>query len=275
MSVLFARGGLDAVPGREGLDRNGLSPDALWRHQLARASQLFAGRCLDVDPAYVLRAVRLLARDMPRATTPAQHDLLRKEGVECASRAVLRVHAEYHRAIDSAQCAGAPMHTVSLLLEGTGTPRLALRRWARAFLADFSRTHPWPAAVHAAAILRRQRRRWIRIQRLCVELGVSRTALTRRFRQLYGMSLADYHRRAKMAWAIREFAASDACVESVALRAGYSSPGAFYDTLSCLTRLRPAQVRRLSRDELRDVLDGPLSLRMVTPRAPSALKRPF
>lgn len=93
------------------------------------------------------------------------------------------------------------MNTVSVLWTNRdGDPLLAMRPWVHAFVEDSNVTHPWPAAVRAAIILRKQRRRWIRIERLCSRLNVSKTALTHRFRQLYGMSLAEYHRRAKMAW---------------------------------------------------------------------------
>ena len=86
--------------------------------------------------------------------------------------------------------------------------------------------------------------------------------LTDNFRKLYGVSLSEYHRRAKIGWAVGELVASNVCVESVALRAGYRSPGSFHEAFRSATGSTPAEVRRLSRDARRDVLDGPLSLRI-------------
>jgi AraC-like DNA-binding protein len=179
-------------------------------------------------------------------------------------RLTLRVHSEFHRTIDATHCASTPIDAMSLLLRdaGSGDARMVFRRWGRAFLEEFARTHSWPAAVHAAIILRKQRRRWVTTERLCSRRGVAKTTLTDHFRKLYGLSLSDYHRRAKLGWAVGELVASDFCVESVALRAGYRSPGSFHEAFRSVTALTPTDVRRLSRDALRDLLDGPVSLRM-------------
>ena len=82
---------------------------------------------------------------------------------------------------------------------------------------------------------------------------------------MYGMSLAHYQRRARLAWAIAQLLQSDACIESIALRAGYKSTASFYTALRSLTDLSPTQVRRLSSEEVRELLDGPLNLGLVRP----------
>ncbi len=259
--------GLAALPHQTSQsDWQPLTGDALWRHQLARASQVFVGRAVDVDPAYVLRAVRLFARDVPVPVTPEQADLLRKELTQCALRLTLRVHSEFHRTIDAAHCASTPIDAISVLLRdnGPGDIRMAFRRWGHAFLEEFARTHAWPAAVHAAVILRKQRRRWFRTDGLCRRLGVAKTTLTDSFRKLYGVSLSEYHRRAKIGWAVGELVASNVCVESVALRAAYRSPGSFHEAFRSVTGSSPTEVRRLSRDAVRNLVEGPLSLRMAS-----------
>ena len=97
------------------IDMDVLSSNGQWRHRIAWATQMFAGRLLETDPAYFLRAVRFLARELPASVALHERETLRKELVECALRASLRFHTEYHRLMGSECCTAAPLDTIAAL----------------------------------------------------------------------------------------------------------------------------------------------------------------
>jgi AraC-like DNA-binding protein len=112
-------------------------------------------------------------------------------------------------------------------------------------------------------ILRKQRRRSIRLDWLCTRVGASRTALTRGFREHYGMSVATYHRRAKLRWVVEELRRPGSNVESVAIRAGFKELSGLCHALRVQTGLTPTEVRHLTDDSCCDVFERHLSLAAV------------
>jgi AraC-like DNA-binding protein len=233
------------------------------RYTIAQAGQRFVGRVLESDPAAFLRGVRLLARDVPTPESMLESEDLRKELAGLALKGAVHLHGHYHRTV-AQYCAGSPnLETITVLLNRDADPRCALRNWTRQFLHDFAATHPWPVAVRGAMILRKQRRRPLSLNALCVKIGTSRSALTRSFRQQYGFSVAEYHRRARLQWVCEELRLPASNTESVALRAGFKSLSSLCQCLCAQTGLTPTQVRRLSYDGCRDLLESTLSLRSV------------
>ena len=109
----------------------------------------------------------------------------------------------------------------------------------------------------------KQRRRPLSLDALCLKIGTSRSALTRCFRQQYGVSVAEYHRRARLQWVCEELRLANSNTESVALRAGFKSLSNLCQCLRAQTGLTPTQVRRLSYDACRDVVESALSLRRI------------
>jgi AraC-like DNA-binding protein len=234
------------------------------RHTIAHAGQRFVGRLLKPDPAAFVRAIRLLAREIPKSQSLLDKDALRKELAEYALRSAVHLHAYYHSTVAPVCGGSSHLETIAVIWGDCQIDaRFVLRKWVREFLDAFAATHPWPAAVRAAMLLRKQRRRSIRLDLLCARVGASRAALTRGFRQHYGMSVAEYHRRAKLQWVLEELRRPGSNVESVSLRAGFRGLSSLRQSLRAHTGLTPTQVRCLSEDACRHLFDAELSLSSI------------
>ena len=242
------------------LDLPAPSEEAVWAHAVSRALQLFVGRTIEMDPAYFKRGIRFLSRELPPARTSWEREQLRRSLVESCLRTAIQMERAYAR-VAPGHSAAPPVKTIEVLWRDRAVdPRWTIRHWGREFLAAFNETHPWPPAVRAAIILRKQRRRWVRLEALCRRIGVSSSALTRDFQRAFGLSSGEYHRRAKLEWVVAELRQPDSNVESIALRAGYSRVPSLYHALRVQTGLTPSDIRRLSRDELLNLVETRLAL---------------
>ncbi|MDJ1136946.1 AraC family transcriptional regulator [Streptomyces iconiensis] len=166
--------------------------------------------------------------------------------------------SEAHTALDG---------TVRLLTQETADPQLAtsvvLDRLVDVVLVQllrcWLRTHPdlirgsWlgaltdPLVADAMNRMHREPDRPWSTEALAQALAVSRSTLTRRFREAAGQSPGAYLTRWRMDLAARQLRDTDTKVESIARSVGYTSVYAFNRAFSRTRSLPPARFRRDSR----------------------------
>jgi AraC-like DNA-binding protein len=143
-------------------------------------------------------------------------------------------------------------------------PRDLLRRWTSAFLSEFDRAHPWPAARQVAAILRKRFAKPPSPGDLARLVGKSRSGLTRAFREEYGMSMGEYVTRVRLRRAVDQLRLPASNAKEIAAQVGYRSRTSFYEALKKYTGLRPYDIRLLSERDVERLLDSALCIRPKT-----------
>lgn len=91
--------------------------------------------------------------------------------------------------------------------------------------ARFSRHPGWLARVQE--MLDDHLESPLRVSDLSREVGVHRVHLGRAFRQRYGVSLGEYHRRARVRWAAAKLAGGDELAADIAAQAGFADASHF------------------------------------------------
>ena len=107
-----------------------------------------------------------------------------------------------------------------------------------------------PAWLRSAEeLLRARSGRCVRLSELAVELGVQPARLAREFRGRYGVSVGEYGRRLRVAWAATEIASGDRPLAEIATEAGFSDQSHFTRLFRRHVGTTPARYR----DETRRV----------------------
>lgn len=89
----------------------------------------------------------------------------------------------------------------------------------------------------------------VRVTDLSREVGVHRVHLGRAFRQQFGVSLGEYHRRARIAWAAAQLAGGDEPASNIALRAGFADASHFTRVFKRVLGMPPSTYRALRRHQ--------------------------
>ena len=89
------------------------------------------------------------------------------------------------------------------------------------------------------------------VQQLARAIGCHQTQLRRSFRERFGVSMRDFHRRCRVASAITLFANGESKTTAVARSVGYRSEKNFYRALRHVTGKKPTEVKSMSRQNLR------------------------
>jgi AraC family transcriptional regulator len=113
--------------------------------------------------------------------------------------------------------------------------------------ADRHRGRPprWLAA--AEELLRASIGRPIRLGELATAAGVDPGHLARAFRAQYGLSVGEYGRRLRLAWAAAEIARTDAPLATVAAEAGFADQSHFTRLFRRYVGITPARYRQEAR----------------------------
>ena len=107
-----------------------------------------------------------------------------------------------------------------------------------------------PAWLGAAEeLLRARSGQCVRLGELADELGVHPARLAREFRARYGVSVGEYGRRLRLAWAATEIASGDRPLVEIATQAGFADQSHFTRLFKRHVGTTPARYR----DELRRV----------------------
>jgi AraC-like DNA-binding protein len=228
---------------------------AEWRFALAEATQRFAGRAMQPEPDEFLRAVEQLIEDLPAPGSPAERFSLRDrlfvDTVKCARQ----FHAQFHRCFPGPCASGTPGWTTLVWEDVSLDPRIPLANWASAFIDEFSATHPWPAAVRAARLIRQACEKPLNVERLAHETGCARSALMRQFQRIFGMPMGRYQAHWRIQRAFTPLRQPGSNVGEIAHAVGYRSRKNFNRVLRELTGLTPSHVRALGEPDARDVVE--------------------
>jgi AraC-like DNA-binding protein len=170
-------------------------------------------------------------------------------------------HREYHRRPRRKNCQGSALETAfRTWSEYDDDPRETFRSWAVSFLSAFDLTHPSSGAERAAMILRSRFQGPFRLDALAAEVGMSRSALTRAFRDAYGLTCGEYMTRARLRWFVEHVRMPVSSTEQLALDVGYANYHNLSDALMRRTGYRPSTLRRLNEREIAEVLRKRLTL---------------
>ena len=142
-----------------------------------------------------------------------------------------RLAAELH-----ASDAAAP-----LAAEGFALELLAMTSREKGAERQLGRPQPWLRS--AEELLRARIRDRIGLAELAASVGVHPTHLARAFRARYGVSVGEYGRRLRLAWAAAELAGSDAPLATIAMEAGFSDQAHFTRLFKRQVGTTPARYR--------------------------------
>jgi AraC-like DNA-binding protein len=212
---------------------------------------------------------------LPHAV-PESHSLQEMEALNallrmCAVNAGTLFHRNYHgreaegRTVSRKRhqpCqAGAIEAALTAWTPNAPDPREAFERWARTFLCAFDATHPIDPAERAAAILRTEFRNPPDLDTLARRVGSSKSNLTLRFHERYGIPCGEYVTRVRLAWFTEAVRKPGSNAGQLAEEAGYGRYHNLCDALRARTGLTPREIRELSIEEFRELEAVTLSLR--------------
>jgi AraC-like DNA-binding protein len=233
---------------------------------------------MDAERPEFQDAVQWLPGAVPEPDSLQEADELNMLLRICAVNAATTFHRNYHRREAQhgsasnkrslrRQCQSGPIEAAMAAWKPNAQDqRTAFEAWAHAFLCAFDATHPLDVVAQAAAILRAEFRNPPELDLLARRVGCSRSNLTLRFHQRYGISCGEYVTRVRLAWfvsAVRE-SGSSAC--HLAEQAGYSRYHNLCAALRSRTGLTAHEIRDLSSDEFLELRTAKLALES-TPNA--------
>jgi AraC-like DNA-binding protein len=228
-------------------------------HEIAAVCQRFVGAISIVEPVCFMAAVRRLVDGVPAEQTPADNLFIWNTLSTNAMRGAVTHHQLFHRWFGGI-CAYAPvwLPLPNEFSRDAVVPLLV--RWAEACARDFDRSHRWPIAVQAAALLQRDPLHVWYIPELARAAGASPSTLERNFREIYRTSPQEYQstlRVRRTAEVLRRDAGS---LEGVVLTAGWPSVKEFSRVLRKRTGTQASALRQFTNDEFATLVLGPLEL---------------
>lgn len=234
---------------------------AQWSFDVSTACQRFAGDVLAPDPDQLIRAVDALAKALPVPESQTERVMLRDRLRIATASTAQQFHALFHRHI-AHQCDyrwSTVRHAVNWDDLDLSSHRL-LGDWASGYLAAFAESHVWPSALRAARVIRGSFEKPLDIVLIARTVGCGRSGLVRSFKDVYGLSMGEYHTRCRIVPAFRMLREPNSNVGAAAFRVGYQSTKNFYRALRELTGLTPSQVRELNDANAEAVLETRLRL---------------
>jgi AraC-like DNA-binding protein len=237
---------------------------AEWMYQVRSVCQTFHCKLLGADRFDFEQALIWLRQMTPMPQSIQEGETLKDRLKLCAVDAGTAFHQEYHRHSPGTRCHGSALEaSLRAWTRHDDDPRVIFKGWIESFLANFDATHPPPPIELAATILRNGFRSPPDLSELADEVGMSRSVLTRRFRERYKMSCGEYLTRTRLRWFIEQLRASDSPTGDLASESGYTSYHNVADALRRRTALRPGEIRGLTNDQADAVLRDKLELNRV------------
>lgn len=232
-----------------------------WMYQVRSTRQVFHCKVIDADRFDFERAVLWLCETAPPPHTLQEADILTDQLKLSAFEASLTFHEYHHRRSRRAECRGSLIESsYRMWRRDDNDPRRAFRSWMTSFLRALDATHPPAGVERAAATLREHFQAPLKLDALAAEIGMSRSALTRAFREEYGMTCGEYLTRVRLRWFVEQARDPHSRAGQLASDAGYASYHNLSDALIRRTGFKPSAVRNLSDDQTVELLRRPLSL---------------
>jgi AraC-like DNA-binding protein len=201
-------------------------------------------------------ALSWLGTEVPAPGSIQECDALKDRLMLCGIEAGTTFHQNFHKRVPGESCRESPVETtLSDWSSSDADLRRTYSRWAERYLAAFDSTHTIPAVERAAEILRRRFADAPDLDSLAQEVGAGRSTLTQRFREHYGMSCGEYLMRVKLREFVNRLRDSDASASQVAVQAGFSRYHNLTEALRLRTGRTPGDVRRLTLDDARELVD--------------------
>jgi AraC-like DNA-binding protein len=227
-----------------------------WLFSLMAACQRLAGATSEADRTRFLEAFENFARELPLPESAVERLMLHQCALSSFLWAGHQFHRDFHARVRPGDCAAGPIDRVIRRCRGPFDHPPDVRRWAAEFLDAFHLEHHWPVAARAASLLQRRFAVPLDVPWIARELGCSRTILMTSFADAFGMTMTAYIRRLRIRRSIASFRDRESNVAAVAREVGYESTKNLYRALKQATGLTPTQIRDLSHDEFRSLLDS-------------------
>jgi AraC-like DNA-binding protein len=245
-----------------------------WMFQVRSARQLFHCKVLDADRFEFERALVWLSQAAPAAASLQEADALREQLKLSAMEASLAFHRKYHRQPRRESCRGFALEmSIRSWSRYHDDPRVTFEHWITSFLVAFDATHPSSGVERAATILRTHFHEPSSLDALASQVGMSRSALTRAFRDAYSITCGEYLTRVRLRWFVEQARATCAKTGQLAVEAGYATYHNLSDALMRRTGLRPSAVKALSEQQAVELLRTQLSLSARRPRPAHVTRR--
>ena len=232
-----------------------------WMFEVRARCQSFYCVAINADRTELECALTTLAHSLPPAQSIQEAAALTDQLKICTTEVGIGFHREYHERRSLWRCEGSAVETaMHVWSQHHDDPRVILQWWTAEFLQSFDATHPVSPAEKAASILRARFSDPPRLNALACEVGTSRSALVRDFRERYRMSVGEFLTRVRLRSFIDDLRNPAARAAGAAERAGYDSYHNVVDALRRRTGLTPGKVRDLHDAALCELLDVNLNI---------------
>lgn len=221
-----------------------------WLYLLSGECQRIIGAIEFGEPGLdpIATAHDLILR-IPDPVTAIEERLLRGNLLELAVWWAAKAHQRIH-AGDVASCrfrADAHVHDAWRL--GSRPSKRLFEDWCAGYFAALGRAHP-DRAVEAARWLEAHSGAPLHVRAVARAMGLHEVALRRAFRARYGMSMREYHVRARLERAVALHCEGACDARSALFEAGWSSPKNFYRAARQVTGMSVRQLRALPPERL-------------------------
>jgi len=227
-----------------------------WMFQVRSTCQQFGCQTLQADRYEFEAAVDELQQTVPAPASLQEADALKDLLKMCAIAGGTTFHQAYHRDRSDMRCINSPVEAaLHVWSRHDEDPRVTWKRWGKTFLSAFEATHPSSPGDRGAAILRARFRNPPSLSELATLAGASKTALCADFRRRSRMPPGEYLMRVRLRWFVEAVREPGANAGQLAEQAGYSSYQNLLAALRGRTGLIPSDVRRLTDNDTRELLD--------------------
>ncbi len=233
-----------------GLNSPGCLVRADWLHLLSGERQRIIGAIefgeAALDP--IATAHDLILR-IPDPVTVIEEQLLRGNLLELAVWWAAKAHQRTH-AGDVASCRfRADTHVHDAWRLGSRPSKRVFEDWCAGYFAALGRAHP-DRAAEAARWLEAHSNAPLHVRDVARAMGLHEVALRRVFRARYGVSMREYHVRARLERAVALHCEGAYDARSAIFAAGWSSPKNFYRAVRQVTGMSVRQLRTLPPERL-------------------------
>jgi AraC-like DNA-binding protein len=209
-----------------------------------------------VDAARLVETFRRVGCALPEPVSVIERMELRFRLMEFTLRIGADFHTLYHARFGDVPCVFRPLETGRIWFDRMDDSRRVMIEWASSFAASFAACHTMPPAWRAAALLRARVAEPAGLRRLAADVGASRAAVLRGFRDAFGLTPHAYHARVRLRHALTELRAGPTKVAAAAHAAGFRSVKNFNRAARIHTGCPPSEIRGLAEADFGRLLAG-------------------
>jgi AraC-like DNA-binding protein len=224
----------------------GASVRVEWASEVLGKCQHAVGTLMVFNRGAFHATFERLAWTLPLPESPAERIFLIDRMRTFSRTAALRFHATFHEVTGEGPCAGAAVDASDAIWNNFGAAASAsqlLQEWLRHFVTTFEAEHRWPTVWILAERLGAVPANVPDLTLLAREMGLSRSSLTRRFKQTFGVSIQMFQTIARLRLAADLLRQTSLSIEEVATMVGYESPSNLYGAFKRFIGLTPREVR--------------------------------